>query len=136
MAVREALLALLADSPRHGYELKTEFETVTGRLWPLNVGQVYTTLDRLERDGLVRPLSESTHEPDPVNNKRAFEITQEGRGELGRWYTHADGDEPPPRDEARSLLNLLETTHRDEPIRETLPTIGRPETEEESKPAP
>ena len=53
MAVREGLLALLQDEPRYGYQLKTEFESATGGVWPLNVGQVYTTLDRLERDGFV-----------------------------------------------------------------------------------
>jgi DNA-binding PadR family transcriptional regulator len=117
VAVREALLALLVDSPRHGYELKTEFESVTGHLWPLNVGQVYTTLDRLERDGLVRPLSRSPLEGDtppattpaatttPATAKRAYEITHDGRAELNRWYSEVDPDEPPPRDEA--LLKVL-----------------------------
>jgi DNA-binding PadR family transcriptional regulator len=117
VAVREALLALLADSPRHGYELKTEFESVTGHVWPLNVGQVYTTLDRLERDGFVRPLSETVGDPTAVTAtavtatavtvtaKRAYEITHAGREELSRWYSEADADEPPPRDEA--LLKVL-----------------------------
>jgi DNA-binding PadR family transcriptional regulator len=112
VAVREALLALLADSPRHGYELKTEFESVTGHVWPLNVGQVYTTLDRLERDGLVRPLSDAPAEGDTApaaaataTTKRAYEVTHEGRTELSRWYTEIDADEPPPRDEV--LLKVL-----------------------------
>jgi DNA-binding PadR family transcriptional regulator len=117
VAVREALLALLADSPRHGYELKTEFESVTGHVWPLNVGQVYTTLDRLERDGFVRPLSETVGDPTAVTAtavtatavtataRRAYEITHAGREELSRWYSEADADEPPPRDEA--LLKVL-----------------------------
>jgi DNA-binding PadR family transcriptional regulator len=39
----------------HGYGLKTEYEAATADVWPLNVGQVYTTLSRLERDGLVGP---------------------------------------------------------------------------------
>lgn len=109
VAVREALLALLAHSPRHGYELKTEFESVTGHVWQLNVGQVYTTLDRLERDGLVRPLSESPSVGDPSTAaptaKRAYEITHDGRAELSRWYSETDADEAPPRDEA--LLKVL-----------------------------
>lgn len=53
MGVAEALLGLLSRGPAHGYQLRTDFETVTGDAWPLNVGQVYTTLQRLERDGLV-----------------------------------------------------------------------------------
>ncbi len=114
MAVREALLALLADGPRHGYELKTEFESVTGHVWLLNIGQVYTTLDRLERDGLVRPLSEAPAGGDPAavtatavaaTAKRAYEITHAGREELSRWYSEADANEPPPRDGA--LLKVL-----------------------------
>ena len=105
VAVREALLALLADSPRHGYELKTEFESVTGRVWPLNVGQVYTTLDRLERDGLVRSLWDAPTVGDPSTAKRAYGITHDGRVELSRWYSETDADEPPPRDEA--LLKVL-----------------------------
>ena len=55
MTVRNSLLALLADQPAHGYGLKSSFEENTAGTWPLNVGQVYTTLGRLERDGLVEP---------------------------------------------------------------------------------
>ena len=53
MSIRQSLLALLQDRPRYGYQLRVEFEDRTGATWPLNIGQVYTTLDRLERDGLV-----------------------------------------------------------------------------------
>ena len=53
MSVRHALLALLSDGPKYGLQLRQEFEDRTGEVWPLNVGQVYTTLQRLERDGLV-----------------------------------------------------------------------------------
>ena len=59
MPVRHSLLALLSAGPTHGYGLKTEFEAATGDVWPLNVGQVYTTLGRLERDGLVIAEAES-----------------------------------------------------------------------------
>ena len=68
MAVKEGLLALLADGPRHGYQLKTEFESATGSVWPLNVGQVYTTLDRLERD--PRCVSVDRDPPDPEDVAR------------------------------------------------------------------
>jgi len=53
MSVRHALLALLSEGPKYGLQLRQEFEERTGEVWPLNVGQVYTTLQRLERDGLV-----------------------------------------------------------------------------------
>ena len=63
MPVREGLLALLADGPRNGYQLKVDFEAATGGVWPLNFGQVYTTLDRLARDGLVSRAEPNGDEP-------------------------------------------------------------------------
>ena len=48
MSIRHSLLALLQDKPRYGYQLRVEFEDRTGSAWPLNIGQVYTTLARLE----------------------------------------------------------------------------------------
>ena len=53
MSVRHALLALLSESPKYGLQLRQEFEESTGEVWPLNIGQVYTTLQRLERDELI-----------------------------------------------------------------------------------
>ncbi len=53
MSVKHSLLALLYEKPRHGYELKKGFEEMVQGMWPLNAGQVYTTLDRLERDRFV-----------------------------------------------------------------------------------
>ncbi|HEV3382400.1 MAG TPA: PadR family transcriptional regulator [Trebonia sp.] len=53
MSVRHAMLALLSEGPKYGLQLREEFEARTGEVWPLNVGQVYTTLRRLERDGLI-----------------------------------------------------------------------------------
>nr|WP_231935212.1 PadR family transcriptional regulator [Micromonospora viridifaciens] len=57
----------------HGYQLRAAFEESTGAPWPLNIGQVYTTLSRLERDGLVRPLLENN------GGQRPYEITEAGR---------------------------------------------------------
>jgi DNA-binding PadR family transcriptional regulator len=59
MSVKYGLLALLERGPMYGYQLRAAFEESTGGTWPLNIGQVYTTLSRLERDDLVRPLPES-----------------------------------------------------------------------------
>ena len=53
MSVRHAVLGLLSEGPKYGHQLRQEFEARTGEIWPLNVGQVYTTLQRLERDELV-----------------------------------------------------------------------------------
>src|SRR6202012_3215532 len=58
MSVRHALLALLSEGPKYGLQLRQEFVARTGEVWPLNVGQVYTTLQRLERDGLVESVGE------------------------------------------------------------------------------
>ncbi len=92
MAVREGLLALLREGPSHGYQLKTAFEAATGGTWPLNVGQVYTTLDRLQRDGLVTASE--------AEGQKVYEITAAGREALGDWWRALpDGDAPPPRDE-------------------------------------
>jgi DNA-binding PadR family transcriptional regulator len=97
LAVREGLLALLAAGPRHGYQLKTEFEAATGGTWPLNVGQVYTTLDRLARDHLV--------DVEEDDGQKRYSLTAAGREELGGWWDALPGDAPPPRDEL--LLKVL-----------------------------
>jgi DNA-binding PadR family transcriptional regulator len=93
MSIRHSLLALLSRGSRYGQLLKAEFEACTGELWPLNVGQVYTTLDRLERDGLV-VSSAATNAA-----LRPYDITARGREELARWLRAVPGEEPPPRDE-------------------------------------
>jgi DNA-binding PadR family transcriptional regulator len=102
MAVREGLLALLSERPRHGYQLKTGFEAATGGVWTLNVGQVYTTLDRLARDGLVRV--------DETDGQRSYRITADGVAELGSWWEAVPGDEPPQRDEL--MLKVLMAVSR------------------------
>jgi DNA-binding PadR family transcriptional regulator len=77
-----ALLGLLAQEPRHGYDLKNAFEAILGGTWPLNIGQVYTTLGRLERDGLV----ESEVVPqDLLPDRKVYSLTGAGRQELDRW---------------------------------------------------
>ena len=105
MSVREGLLALLADGPRNGHQLKTEFEAVTGGVWSLNVGQVYTTLDRLARDGFVtraRPNGDGS-----AAGKR-YELTAAGREALAEWWQLVPTDDPPPRDEL--MLKVLFAT--------------------------
>ncbi len=91
MAVKEGLLALLAGGPAHGYHLKTAFEAATGGVWQLNVGQVYTTLDRLARDGLVTTISDA--------DQKTYQLTADGREALGVWWDAVAVDDPPPRDE-------------------------------------
>jgi DNA-binding PadR family transcriptional regulator len=97
VSVRDGLLSLLGEGPRYGFQLKTTFEETTGGVWSLNVGQVYTTLDRLERDGFV------AH--DAHDGQKIYRLTEAGRDELGAWWDATPGDEPPPRDEL--LLKIL-----------------------------
>jgi DNA-binding PadR family transcriptional regulator len=94
MSVRHALLALLSEGPKYGLQLREEFEARTGEVWPLNVGQVYTTLQRLERDGLVE--SDGAGEDGP---QKGFRITAEGEQELAEWLRTPPDLASPPRDE-------------------------------------
>jgi DNA-binding PadR family transcriptional regulator len=94
MSVRHAVLALLSEGPKYGLQLRHEFEARTGEVWPLNVGQVYTTLQRLERDGLVE--SEGGADDGP---QKTFRITATGGEELRAWLSTPPDTDAPPRDE-------------------------------------
>ena len=93
MSVPHALLALLSDGPKHGLRLQNEFEARTGEVWPLNVGQVYTTLQRLERDGLVES------DGDGERSQKRYRLTAAGAEELSDWLRTPPELVPPPRDE-------------------------------------
>jgi len=94
MSIRHALLALLSEGPKYGLQLREEFEARTGEVWPLNVGQVYTTLQRLERDGLAE--SDGTADEGP---QKVFRITAAGEEELAEWLRTPPDLSSPPRDE-------------------------------------
>jgi DNA-binding PadR family transcriptional regulator len=94
VSVPYALLALLVEGPKYGLRLQSEFESRTGEVWPLNVGQVYTTLQRLERDGLVE-----TDEAGGERSQKRFRITPDGARELADWLRTPPDRVPPPRDE-------------------------------------
>ena len=104
MSVRHGLLALLERQPMYGYLLRAEFEASTGSTWPLNVGQVYTTLGRLERDGLVQVVGGGEEA------QRAYAITDKGRQEVRRWFSTPVARDAPPRDELAIKLALAVTT--------------------------
>src|SRR5579863_662858 len=93
MSIRHSLLALLSEGPKYGFQLRQEFESSTGEVWLLNVGQVYTTLQRLERDGMA--------ESDDVDDERQknYRITQSGIEELSKWLRTPPDLSQPPRDE-------------------------------------
>jgi DNA-binding PadR family transcriptional regulator len=93
VSVPHALLALLSEGPKYGLRLQNEFESRTGEVWPLNVGQVYTTLQRLERDGLVEADGEGER------SRKRYRITSAGDEELAGWLRTPPELVPPPRDE-------------------------------------
>lgn len=103
MSIRHGLLALLERQPMYGYQLRTEFESTTGSTWPLNVGQVYTTLARLERDGLVAPQGEDD------DGRARFAITAAGRSQLTSWFDTPVTARDRPRDELAIKLALAVT---------------------------
>lgn len=103
MSVKHALLSLLEQEPMYGYQLRQEFESRTGGTWPLNVGQVYTTLTRLERDGLVEAAGE-----DEEGHER-WRLTATGREEVATWFTTPVARTQPPRDELAIKLALAVT---------------------------
>jgi DNA-binding PadR family transcriptional regulator len=80
MSIKYALLSLLNQQPHHGYQLKTAVEGWLGQSWPLNVGQVYTTLARLERDGLVAAGKVDQQ------GRQTYQITPAGRAALADWF--------------------------------------------------
>ncbi|MBF4624231.1 PadR family transcriptional regulator [Clavibacter sp. VKM Ac-2872] len=85
MSVRHALLAVLTEGTCYGYQLRTEFSRRTGTTAPLNVGQVYNTLDRLERDGFVTKgaMDDAGHVP--------YTITAAGAAEVEAWLSASVG---------------------------------------------
>ena len=94
MSIRHSLLALLSEGPKYGFQLRQEFEQSTGEVWPLNVGQVYTTLQRLERDGLAE-----SDDVEAEERQKNYRITAIGDEELARWLRTPPDLSEPPRDE-------------------------------------
>ena len=135
MSVRHALLALLSEGPKFGLRLQQEFEAGTGEVWPLNVGQVYTTLQRLERDGLVESrrrhrrtaaenLSHHVRGPRELDRwlrtppettsaaRRAGHQGAGGAAAAGRRRARADPGAPPPRGGGDAAVHAAEGRRR------------------------
>lgn len=104
MSVRSGLLALLAEGEKYGAQLRSEFEGRTGGTWPLNVGQVYTTIDRLVRDGLVEQAAAADGE-----GRIAYRLTPAGHAELATWWSTPVDRTSTPRDELTIKLALAVT---------------------------
>ena len=107
MSVKQGLLALLAEEPMYGARLRAEFEARTGGTWPLNVGQVYTTLARLERDGLVKAAGAADDE-----GRISYRLTEAGRREVAQWWLSPVDRDSAPRDELAIKLALAVTSRR------------------------
>ncbi len=103
MSIRQGLLALLEQGPMYGYQLRSEFEARTGATWPLNVGQVYTTLARMERDGFVERGG------DDGDGHPVYRITAAGRAEVRAWFATPVNRSTPPRDELAIKLAIAVT---------------------------
>ena len=103
MGVREGLLALLADGAKHGYQLKVDFEAATGNSLSINVGQVYSTLQRLDRHGLVKV------EDTEAKGRVVYSLTHKGRQELEQWASRPEALAVAGRDELS--IKVLVTLH-------------------------
>ncbi|RYC11492.1 PadR family transcriptional regulator [Nocardioides zhouii] len=119
MSIRQAMLAILEQGPMYGYQLRAEFEQRTGETWPLNIGQVYTTLTRLERDGLVEVVVEEAAsgnaghggagEPLGSDRTHVYRATEAGRSEVSAWFATPVPRSQPPRDELAIKLAIAVT---------------------------
>ena len=133
VSVRLGLLALLDRADMYGYQLKAEYEACTGGVWPLNIGQVYSTLERLERDRLVatveHPPGGSGGDEGPGGaagqgpgkqaggrEQKYYAITRAGRDALADWFEETQGDDPPPRDELLAKVLLALAGGRDQAL--------------------
>ncbi|MFB4310810.1 PadR family transcriptional regulator [Actinomadura sp. GTD37] len=104
MSIRHGLLALLSQGPRYGYQLRAEFESSTGATWPLNIGQVYSTLSRLERDELVTRVGADDE------GRFVYRITPAGDEDVRRWFATPIVRADRPRDELAIKLAMAVTT--------------------------
>jgi DNA-binding PadR family transcriptional regulator len=104
VTVRNGLLALLEAHPAHGYELRARYESVVGGEGSLNIGQVYTTLQRLARDGLVRPAAGNGAADE--GNRTPYELTPSGHAKLCDWVAVPVAGETSERDELLAKVLL------------------------------
>lgn len=109
MGVREGLLALLRPDVKHGYQLRGEFEALTGEMWPLNIGQVYTSLQRLERDELIALADDS-------GDRKRYAITGQGRSAVRRWLLEAEAVGREARDEVAMKILVADASAAADPF--------------------
>ena len=102
MSLKYGVLGLLADQPLHGYDLKSRFEQLLGGTWDVNIGQIYTTLQRLERDGLVEG-----DEARGDRGRRTYRLTEGGAKALNDWLEQPEVEPSQLREEIYVKLLLL-----------------------------
>lgn len=114
MSIRLGIMALLTADAMYGYQLRQEFESRTGGTWPLNIGQVYTTIGRLVRDGLIEPAAQGDAGPREVGDSagtetECYQLTAQGRAEVDEWWATPVLRGTPARDELTIKLALAVT---------------------------
>ena len=101
MSLKYGILGLLAEQPLHGYEVKSRFEELLGGTWEVNIGQVYATFQRLERDDQIAAVGERGD-----RGRLAFRLTDAGRQSLEQWLETPDAEPQPMREEVYVKLLL------------------------------
>ncbi len=104
IVIKNALLALLGNEQKYGYQLKNDFEAATGTAWVLNIGQVYTTLQRLERDGAIVALGQDD------DGRSLYELSATGREILSEWLSSAVIRSVSTRDEVTMKVLVASAT--------------------------
>ena len=109
MSIRHSLLSIVAQGPCYGYQLRSEFDRRTGSTWPLNVGQIYNTLDRLVRDGLVLKTGSPSEDDSEDSQQTYYTITDAGKIEVEYWLTTPVDNYSVSRDELAIKLAIAVT---------------------------
>jgi DNA-binding PadR family transcriptional regulator len=102
MSLKFGILGLLAEEPMHGYEVKARFEAMLGHTWEVNIGQVYGTLQRLERDNLVEAVGERGE-----RGRLAYQLTALGRQTLDHWLAEPEAEPQQLHDDLFVKLMLI-----------------------------
>ena len=102
MSLKFGILGLMAEEPLHGYEVKARFEAMLGHTWEVNIGQVYGTLQRLERDNLVEAVGERGD-----RGRQSYQLTAPGRQALDRWLAEPEAEPQQLHDELSIKLMLI-----------------------------
>ncbi len=109
MSLKFGILGLMAEEPLHGYEIKSRFESLMGGAWEVNIGQIYATLQRLERDGLIATAGERGD-----RGKLAYQLTEQGAREFTAWLSQPEaGQSLLHEDFSVKLLLLRRLAHAD-----------------------